>query len=376
MKIGLVCSESLYFPGGVQEHVKGLYNFLKSRGHEVKVIVPRYKKSEDYGMNFILLGSSKAISSNSSKSTYTNYIRRSELKRLLTKEKFDILHFHNLGLFMGLQLLNLSQSTNIITVHASPDGSNLYKFGADIFRFWIRKSLVRKIDGGILISEHLKTYLPKNNNKPISIIPNGIDPIRFNSINEKIKKLQDGKINILFVGRIEKRKGLPYLIEAFDLIKKRQDNIRLIVVGDGYDKRKCEKIVKRKKMNDVVFVGQVSIEDLPKYYATADIFCSPALYGESFGIVLAEAMASGKPVVAFANDGYKRVLIGRGRNFLAAPKDTKDLARKLEILIKDKKLSEEMGKCGIEELNKYRWEVIGKRIEDFYMKIINKNKET
>lgn len=371
MKIGLICSDPFYFPGGIQEHVKGLYNFLKSKGYEVKIIAPRYKKSENYGKDFILLGNAKTFSANASKGTLSYCLKKSELENLLKKENFDILHFHNLSFFLGLQLLNLSNSINIITVHASLEGSNVYRFSADSFRFWIRKKLVNKFNGAILIADYLRNYLPKGYNKPISVIPNGIDLSRFKPTNKKIRKFLDGKVNILFVGRIDKRKGLPYLIKAFDLIKKKYENTRLIVVGSGYYKGKCQRIVRRKKIDDVIFVGYISDKDLPKYYATADIFCSPATYGESFGIVLIEAMASGKPVIAFANEGYKRVLVGKGKRFLVKPKDINGLVRKLEILIKDEKLRKEMGRWGVEEVKKYSWDNIGKQIEEFYIRVLN-----
>ncbi len=379
MRIGLFCSDPFYFPGGIQEHVKGLYDFLVKRGHYVKVLVPRYKKGEYYGRDFILIGNSKSISGNAGSSNLSYCFKTSKLKALLKKEDFDIIHHHNLGFFLGLQLLNSSDSLNIITIHTSLDGSRFYRFNQKLFNLWIKNYVVKKFAGGILISKHVGELIDLNNllkgqNKPISIIPNGINLDRFKPTNKKIDKFQDSMINLLFVGRIEKRKGLPYLIKAFDMVKKRNKNSRLIIVGDGRDKEKCQKIVRKNKTKDVVFVGQISNDDLPNYYATADIFCSPALYGESFGIVLLEAMASGKPVVAFANQGYKKVLIGDGGKFLVEPKNIVGLARKLEILINDKNLRKDMGKWGIREAKKYSWNNIGKQVENFYIKVLEKNK--
>ena len=116
-----------------------------------------------------------------------------------------------------------------------------------------------------------------------------------------------------------------------------------------------------------MYKRQVIGRELVSYYNGCDIFCSPAIFGESFGIVLLEAMACGKPVVAFANQGYKEFLRGKkGERFLAKPRDFQDLAQKLEILIKNPKLRKEMGEWGIEEAQKYSWSKIADKVLDFY----------
>ena len=138
------------------------------------------------------------------------------------------------------------------------------------------------------------------------------------------------------------------MIKAFEILKKEFKNIRLIVVGEGDKKEEIEKYIKKHHIPDVFFEGKVKEEDLPKYYRTADICCFPSLFGEAFGIVLLEAMASGKPVVAFANQGYKEVLVGKGADFLVQPKDIQGLVNKLKFLIKMIK-RKEMGEWGRKE---------------------------
>jgi phosphatidylinositol alpha-mannosyltransferase len=140
----------------------------------------------------------------------------------------------------------------------------------------------------------------------------------------------------------------------------------LIVAGDGPEKENCEKFVKENNLRDVVFLGNVE-KELPFLYVTCDIFCAPSIFGESFGLVILEAMASGKPVVGFANEGYKELLKGKkGEKFLVKPKDFKGLAQKIEILIKNEKLREELGKEGLKEANKYSWSKIAKEVLNFY----------
>jgi phosphatidylinositol alpha-mannosyltransferase len=179
----------------------------------------------------------------------------------------------------------------------------------------------------------------------------------------------------LFVGRIEERKGLIYLLKSFLILKKKYQNLRLIVAGDGPEKKNCEKFVKDKDLRDVIFLEMVD-KELPSLYATCDIFCAPSIFGESFGLVVLEAMASGKPVVGFANEGYKELLRGtKGEKFLARPRDFKELAKNIEILLNNRQLREEMGQFGQREAQKYSWEKVAEKVLDFY-KILSKNKLT
>ncbi|GAH25704.1 unnamed protein product, partial [marine sediment metagenome] len=124
-----------------------------------------------------------------------------------------------------------------------------------------------------------------------------------------IDRFCDGKINILFVSRLEKRKGLNYLLKAYQQVKREIPNSRLIIVGPGIRLRhKYEKQVRQNRLEDVVFTGHVAYDELPRYYKTADIFCAPATGRESFGIILLEAMAIGTPIVASNIEGYASVV--------------------------------------------------------------------
>ncbi len=371
MKIGLVSSEPFYFPGGVQEHVRGLYRFFNSKGHKVKIIAPRYREEENYGKNVILVGDSFKFSWNGSKGNISYCFDMEELRAILDKENFDVLHFHNTGLFTGLEILSLSHSTNVITLHALPDHSLFYNFTRPFINLFA-KGVSDRFAGVIVISKPLLDYfgfLKKHVDGHLAVIPSGIDMKRFRPDNKKIEEFVDGKKNILFVGRLDKRKGLPYLIDAFRMVKRKADGVRLIIVGDGDDREMWERDVEKMNLTDVVFVGSQTNEDLPRYYATADIFCSPAVKGESFGVVLLEAMSSGKPIVAFANKGYREVLRDYDSRFLVKPKNTHGLANAILTLVNDRKLREKLGRWGLKESRKYSWDVVGERVLKFYERI-------
>jgi phosphatidylinositol alpha-mannosyltransferase len=288
------------------------------------------------------------------------------LDNALKKEKFDILHFHNFGFPSAIQVLERSKALNILTFHANLEASNLFKMAPGLLYFF-NKIADWKIDGIIGVAP-LNLEVFRNFSGPKIVIPNGIDTKKFNPEAPSIKKFFDPKkINILFLGRIEERKGLIYLLRAYQILEKRFSNLRLIIVGDGPLKQECMDFVKEQGLKDVCFEGEQPDKEIPKYFKTCDIFCSPAIFGESFGIVLLEAMACRKPVSGFANLGYKQLLKGkRGGNFLAKPKDYKDLEKKLEALVSSEKLRKEMGEWGIKEAQKYSWPQITERVLNFY----------
>jgi phosphatidylinositol alpha-mannosyltransferase len=232
--------------------------------------------------------------------------------------------------------------------------------------------LGEKMDGIIGVADlNLKPF--KNSDCQKAIIPNGINLNDFHPGYPKIKRFNDNKINILFVGRIEERKGLIYLLEAYNLLKPLYKDIRLIIVGDGHLKQNCLNYARSNHLRDVHFEGAKSNQELKKYFSTADIYCSPAIFGESFGIVLLEAMAMGKPICGFSNNGYKELLSKtKAEKFLAEPKNSAELAQKLELLIKDENLRKKMGEWGLEHVKQYSWEKVAKRVLKFYESCLKK----
>ncbi len=379
MKIGLISFHSFFLPGGVKEHIMGLKAEFQKRGIETKIIAPRRKKTENYGKDVILLGTSLPIKFSGSQGDLCINFNPLAIRKVLKREKFDVLHFHNFGFPSALQILEWSETLNILTLHANLEANSFLKSFPG-FLYVFNKIAQWKIDGVIGVAP-LNLEIFKGFKKPKVVIPNGINLEEFNPKVPKIERFIDGKINILFLGRIEERKGLIYLLKAHKLLEKEfgadwvAENLRLIVVGKGPLQKDCQDWVKKNSLKNVFFEGEIEEREVPPYYQTSDIYCSPAIYGESFGIVLIEAMATGKPVVAFANRGYKGVLEkGKGRRFLVKPRDYKTLAKKLAVLIKNPQLRKEMGEWGIEEAKKYSWPKIADQVLAFY-NLCKKNKK-
>lgn len=365
MKIGLVSPYDYAYPGGVMAHIYHLKHGLEKYGHQVKIIAPLSGPPPNYSSNtgLIPLGRSVPVPTGGSTARISLSVwLRPKIKELLKQEAFDVIHLHEpLAPIIPLLILHLSQSVNVGTFHAFHGSSKTYFFTKYLLRKWYNK-----LDGRIAVSQPALDFVSKHFPGTYEVIPNGIDFNRFANPKIKIEDYQDGKINILFVGRMEKRKGLKYLLGAYSKLKWQYPNSRLIVVGPGNPEPDCYRLIAERNIEDVVFVGGVSSEDLPRYYQAADIFCSPATSGESFGIVLLEAMASGKPIIASNIEGYSSVMSHGDEGLLVPPKDEEALTEALSNLIKDPSLREKLGTNGFLKAPGYDWSVVTEKILDYY----------
>lgn len=228
-----------------------------------------------------------------------------------------------------------------------------------------------RLDGRIAVSKPAQDFIRRYFPGEYSIIPNGIDVEHFGADGPPVDAFKDGKLNILFVGRLENRKGLGYLLQAFSQVKKERPDTRLIVVGPGVRlRRKYDRLIDKLGLEDVVFTGYVPYSDLPMYYRTADIFCAPATGKESFGIVLLEGMAAGKPIVASNIEGYSSVVDDGEEGLLVPPKDGTSLARALLELLGDASRREEMGAKGRAKAQGYGWGRVARMVQSYYLEVM------
>jgi len=367
MKVALISAHSFLRPGGVKNHILGLEKEYQKRNIETKIIVPRRKQSEKYEKNIILLGTSFPIEFCGGIADLNISFNPLSIESVLKKEKFDVLHFHNFS-FPGTTQILFSpysfKTLNILTFHSNIKGSQFLR-SFPIFISFLNKICQLRIDGIIGVSKLTLDFF-KEYKKPKIVIPNGIDISKFNPKIPPALSFKDKKVTILFVGRIEKRKGLLYLLKAFAILEKKYpEKIRLLIVGDGPEKEKCLSFVGKRKLKNVIFLGEKK-ENLASFYNSADVFCAPSTFGESFGIVLLEAMACQKPVVAFANEGYKEFLKNKKGGILVKNKNYFELAKALEILIKNEKLRKKMGKIALKEAKEYSFEKIAQKVLEFY----------
>ncbi len=372
MKIALVSPYDFAYPGGVCNHISCLEQQFIQMGHEVKIVAPASRAVSTFGDRFIAVGKPRPIpvSGSIARITLSPWLS-SRIKAILDREHFDICHLHEpLMPMLCTTVLRLSNVPNVGTFHAS-GGKPWYSFGTPIGKS-ILKKWVRKLDGKIAVSEPAMEYVSKYFPGDYTIIPNGVDSKHFSPDVPPIEEFSDGKLNILFVGRLEKRKGLDYLLEAYKQIKPEFPDTRLIVVGPGKRlRKKYERRVMRDRLKDVVVIGYAAYRDLPRYYQTADIVCCPATGRESFGIVLLEAMAVGKPVVASNIQGYNSVVTHGAEGLLVPPKNAEKLAQALTSLMTDGALRQQMGNEGRLKAVQYDWENVAQRVLDYYVSVLN-----
>ncbi len=364
MKIAMVSPYDFTWPGGVTAHVAQLARELGRSGHEVQVLAPHSPSREFQDADLLVpLGRSVPLPSGGSIARVSlSWWLYPKVRALLAREQFDIIHLHEpMAPILPLCVLEFSHSVNVGTFHASYARQHLYRFTSPIIKRW-----QQKLHGNIAVSPAARRYV--NNTFPgdYEIIPNGIDFKHFSANVAPLPQYLDGKLNILFVGRLEKRKGLQYLLEAYSKLRWEIPNTRLIVVGPGNPDKESYRILSSHNLQDVDFVGRVSYDDLPRYYASADIFCSPATGAESFGIVLLEAMSAGKPVVASDIEGYRGVVTEGEHGLLVPKKDSNALADALGRLARDPELRSKLGGQGKRSAEDYRWEVVAGQVEKYY----------
>lgn len=372
MKIALVSPYDFAYPGGVCIHISCLEQQFTKMGHDVRVIAPASKAISGFGDRFIPIGRPRPIPTSGSIARLTLSLRLSaRIKAMLDRERFDIIHLHEpLMPMLCTSVLRLSPTATVGTFHAS-NGRPGYKLGRPISKFFLKKWF-RKLQGKIAVSKPAMEFAYGHFPGYYNIIPNGVDLEHFNSDVAPIEEFNDGRPNILFVGRMEKRKGLNYLLDAFRRVKEDMPEARLIAVGPGTRlRRHYEKQVARQGLKDVVFVGFASYEDLPRYYQTADVFCAPATGSESFGIVLLEAMALGKPIVASDIEGYASVVSDGVDGVLVPPRDSHSLALSLIELLNDETRRHRMGAEGMAKARNYGWDSIARRVLDYYKRVLS-----
>jgi phosphatidylinositol alpha-mannosyltransferase len=365
VKVALVSAYDYAFPGGVTEHIGHLAAGLRDQGCTVKILAPcsdpHYEASHP---DFVRIGRPFPIPIHGSIARITlSFHLANRVKRLLREEAFDVVHLHEpLMPALPLTALRFSPAVNVGTFHAYARSHIGYYYGKPLL-----KRYVRKLHERIAVSEPARQFVSRYFPGDYHVVPNGIDLERFDN-QAPFPAFRDGKLNLLFVGRLEQRKGLGYLLRAYLKVKRQNDDIRLIVVGDGPYRRWYANWVQRNAIPDIAMVGYVAAQELPRYYATADIFCAPNTGDESFGIVLLEAMASGKPIIASDIAGFRQVLRSGQEGLLVPRKSSHQLAQAVRLLIDDPDLRLRMGQTGLRTVQQYDWRHVVGRVLTVYQR--------
>ena len=363
MRVAMVSPYSWAHPGGVNSHVRGLASEMMRRGHSVTIIAPD-GGAEVPGAVLKSAGHSMPFPANRSVAwlAFTPGTRE-KVRRAISEGTFDIVHVHEpLVPLVSTAAVRASECRVVGTFHAAGDGRALaYGLARVLYR-----DVHRRLDYLIAVSESARSLVSSHFPGDYELIPNGIDMQKFSRAREHPDNLPPAEPVILFVGRNEKRKGLSVLLKALPILLREVPDCRLVLVGEGLGDRAVLRGLDSPLREHVSAIGYVSDEGLPAYYGAADIFCAPALGGESFGVVLLEAMASGTAVVASDIPGYRDVLDRAGGGRLFKTGDPEDLAVALTMLLKDDGLRGELKRKGLEGVREFSWRNLGDRLEECY----------
>lgn len=370
MKIGLVCPYNIARGGGVKEHVFACQAELRKRGHDVYVITPRPQDYEDDpGKHIIFVGGSTDFNSPLHTTVQVSAGVNETIDKMLAEHNFDILHFHEPWVpMLSAQILSRSKSVNIGTFHAKLPETMMTRTMIKVVTPYT-KSVLKYIDAFTAVSDAAAEYLCSLSDEHVALIPNGIDLNKY----KKPARRSDNKKQktIFFLGRLEQRKGVKHLIHAFKLLTDVDPDVNLIIASDGPDRPKLEMLVSDLGLNDKVdFLGFISEKEKIHYLRTADLYCSPALYGESFGIVLLEAMATGTVTVAGDNPGYASVMKGMGALSLVNPKHHAEFSRRLGLLLRENDLRKLWRDWAESQLPQYTYHTIVDQYEEVYREAI------
>ncbi len=366
MKIALVSPYDWTVSGGLNNHIHHLAEQFVQLGHEPHIIAAGSKPAHSEICPVTTIGRPIPLRVSGSVARITLSLRTAgAVKRVLADTDFDIVHVHEPYMpQLPIQFLRYSTTVNVGTWHAARESNWAYIYGRRLIKRW-----QRKLDGKIAVSaaavKHIEKYFPGYYN----IIPNGVDIEHFERDVEPLPEFNDGKLNVLFVGRPEKRKGLKYLIRAFVGVQREIPDARLIVVGAG-EFGHYERAVRNAKLHDVVFRSYVPFDELPRYHHTAHVFCAPNTGYESQGIVLLEAMAAGLPIVASNIDGFAGVLTHGVEGLLVRPEDGQALADALVELLRAPERSRAMAQRGRERAQYFSWDRVSQQVLSYYERLI------
>ena len=360
LRIALVSPYDLDVPGGVQSHVRHLAVALRDRGDDVEVFGPGSERP---------LGRSLKVPFNGSVAPVApSPVSLRRLRAQLVAAAPDVVHVHEPVVpWAGLAAVRADVAPVVGTFHAWSSSTRAYR----LVRPYGRR-LLGRLAAAVAVSDAAADYHARALGVPVGrfrVVPNGVDVARFADAAPIEEIVSSPRPSLLFVGRLERRKGLEPLIRAFTLLKTRRPDLRLYVVGDGPERDRCQQLLPARLRTDVVFLGRVGGDELPRFFASCDLYVSPALGGESFGIVLLEAMAAGRPVVASDLPGYRSVARDGAQGRLVPPGDPRALADAVEALLDNPALRDAMAVEGRRTAAAYDWPAVAARLRAIYREV-------
>lgn len=367
MRIGIVTEYYEPSVGGIQEHVRHFSCEVRRLGHAATVVTsempdvapgPRPAPSPD-APEVIRIGRSFPVYNNGGVGRVTGGARVSgAMRELLRSEGFDVIHVHA-PLTPVLPLLAIHHATGPVvgTFHSHFEPGLGFRLARPILQRYLDR-----LDAAVAVSRACLSALDGRLRGEFRIVPNGVDAERFGR-GRRRPELDDGRLNVLWVGRIEPRNGLDRMLAAFGEVRRTVD-ARLLVVGDGPLLPRYRARVPAELAPHVVFAGRI-VDERPDWYASADVYCAPTRIA-SFGVTLLEAMAAGVPVLASDIDGFREVLHHGREGELLPGDDPRAWARAILRLAEDPARAAAYGAAGRRTAQRYAWPAVAREVIGVY----------
>lgn len=360
LRIGICAPYDLGRPGGVNSHIRAQTLALRRLGHAVSVFGASSAPLDD---DELALGGCVSLVIGGTETGYGVDPRSwFQIARLFRDSRFDVLHMHEpLTPLVPWFVLRQSSAPIIATFHTCrEEGHRWYPK----YR-WLFEPMMRRIHTRLAVSDAARRTVTRYFPGKYEIVPNGIEVDRFRTPASRPASMPRDLRHVLFVGRLEPRKGVDCLIRAMAMVQQHTADARLVVIGEGPDRAELEATALDARVH-VTFAGHVPDDDLPGYYRAADIMCAPARGNESFGIVLLEAMAAERPIVASRIEGYSELLDKAGCARAFEVGDTAALAHEIGLLLGDADLRRRLGTAGAAYVRAYDWSMIAQRLGSIY----------
>jgi phosphatidyl-myo-inositol alpha-mannosyltransferase len=365
MRIGLVCPYTWDVPGGVQQHIRDLSEALLGLGHEVSVISPADDDTPlpDY---VVPAGRAVPVPYNGSVARLSfGFLSAARVRRWVKEGGFDVLHVHEPAApSLSLLACWVADGPIVATVHTAMPRSRVLHAAYPVLQ-----SALEKISGRIAVSEAARTTLVEHLGGDAVLIPNGVTVSRYEHAAPLPGWPGEGGA-LGFLGRMdEPRKGLDVLLRAFAILGPQRPGLRLLIAGPG-DADDVLDRVPAPLRDRVHLAGQVSEEDKARVYHSVDVFCAPNTGGESFGIVLAEAMAAGAPIAASDLDAFRQVLRGGRAGELFTTGDPAAMAEAVARLLDDPELRKQRSAAAAQAVRAYDWPVVARDVVKVYEAVV------
>ena len=370
LKIGFVFDDSLDRNDGVQQYIRVLANWLHDRGHTIHYFVGETNDPQDFPGYVHSLSKNIEVNGNQNRLSIPKPASNSQINELLTRLRPDVLHVQMpFSPFMGAKVVNSAdESTAVLATFHIVGERATERYGSKVLKLATKKATSR-IDQVISVSEPAQSYAKAHFGVDSTVLPNVVELSRFH----KAKSKRQVRPTILFLGRLVERKGVHHLLAAIANIRVELEemNARVLIAGDGPLRPKLDSLVDEFNLRDLVhFLGYVDEQNKPDLLASSDLAVFPATGGESFGIVLIEAMATNGPVVlAGDNPGYRSV-VGKQFQMMIDPNDDVEMGKRILTLLEDKTLRNHLKRWQGQRVTDFDIETIGPKIEKEYKKAI------